>query len=200
MWLVPGEGCRYKAGESLAALARTVELPPCLLVRRFLEFNPKAYCLVSAIQLVYSLASFPPSYFDDMAHSFGLLCAVCRKSLGCQGTNTGVPDVAARGVAFSLCLQKGTHVLRNPKLLEGLSQSRQTDAEHVAAGQKPDMRQDHGEQQGAFKALMTRLQADIVEASEQDTISSPQADLMRSVVGMRTSSADDSLAYIGRQI
>lgn len=40
-------GCRYKAGESLAALARSVELPQCLLIRRFLEFIPEANGLVS---------------------------------------------------------------------------------------------------------------------------------------------------------
>lgn len=101
------------------------------------------------------------------------------------------------GAQPPLCLQKGTHVLRNPKLLEGLSQVPQTDAEHVAAAQKPDMKQDRGEQQGTFETLMARLQADIVEASEQDTISSPQADLMRSVVGMRPSSANALFAYTG---
>lgn len=39
---------RYIAGESLAALARVVELPPCLLVRRFLELIPELQGLVSA--------------------------------------------------------------------------------------------------------------------------------------------------------
>ena len=73
-------------------------------------------------------------------------------------------------------------MLRKPKLLEGLSQLRLEHAEHI--GHTSDMRQDYGERQRAFRTLMARLQADIVEASEQDTISSPQADLMRSIIGM----------------
>ena len=88
-------------------------------------------------------------------------------------------------------------MLRNPKLLEGLSQSPLVDAEHAAAGHRPDARQDHGEQQGPFRTLMARLQADIVEASQQDTISSPQADLMRSVIGMRPSSAQCYISIHG---
>lgn len=82
-----------------------------------------------------------------------------------------------------LGLQKGTHVLRNPKLLESLVQPPPLGAEQAAGSQEPVLQRDMPEEQARFKALMSRLQADIVEASEQDTISSPQADLMRSVIG-----------------
>ena len=37
---------RYVSGEALAALACEAELPPCLLVRRFLELMPEAHGLV----------------------------------------------------------------------------------------------------------------------------------------------------------
>lgn len=37
---------RYVSGETLAELACEAELPPCLLVRRFLELIPEAQGLV----------------------------------------------------------------------------------------------------------------------------------------------------------
>ena len=69
-----------------------------------------------------------------------------------------------------LGLQKGTHVLRNPKLLESLVQPPLLGAEQAADGHEPVLQQDPPQQQAGFKALMSRLQADIVEASKQDTI------------------------------
>lgn len=84
-----------------------------------------------------------------------------------------------------LGLQKGTHVLRNPKLLESLLQPPLVGDEQAADDIEPGKRQDATDKQATLKALVSRLQADIVEASEHDTISSPQADLMRSVIGTR---------------
>ena len=92
-----------------------------------------------------------------------------------------------------LGLQKGTHVLRNPKLLESLVQPPLLGAEQAADGHEPVLQQDPPQQQAGFKALMSRLQADIVEASKQDTISSPQADLMRSVTGTPLLTVQDKL-------
>ena len=95
-----------------------------------------------------------------------------------------------------LGLQKGTHVLRNPKLLESLVQPPLMGAEQAAKGHEPVLQQGSIEEQAGFKALMSRLQADIIEASEQDTVSSPQADLMRSVIGMPLHHARESLCGV----
>ncbi|CAK0759457.1 hypothetical protein CVIRNUC_002699 [Coccomyxa viridis] len=115
---LPGLYKRYVSGETLAELACEAELPPCLLVRRFLELIPEA-----------------------------------------QGL-------------------KATHVLRNPKLLSSLPDG------HAAAAASCEVPMPMSvDQQGLSAALLSRLQADIMEAAEWDTVSSPQADLMRSVLG-----------------
>ena len=69
--------CRYKAGEPLGALARSVELPPCLLVRRFLEFIPEAHGLVSAVLQHSSLLQHDFSCLDKVLYEFGLMCLLC---------------------------------------------------------------------------------------------------------------------------
>ena len=75
-------------------------------------------------------------------------------------------------------LQKGTHVLRNPKLLSDLPQA-PSETEDPSG---PTQRESHRR----FQVLMKRLQADIIDASDWDVISSPQADIMRSVLGGST--------------
>ena len=76
---------------------------------------------------------------------------------------------------YSWRLQKGTHVLRNPKLLSDLPQvPSETEGPADPAQSEKHLR---------FQALMKRLQADIADASDWDVISSPQADIMRNVLG-----------------
>lgn len=69
-------------------------------------------------------------------------------------------------------------MLRNPKLLSSLPDG------HAAAAASCEVPMPMSvDQQGLSAALLSRLQADIMEAAEWDTVSSPQADLMRSVLG-----------------
>ncbi len=50
-----------------------------------------------------------------------------------------------------LGLQKGTHVLRNPKLLESLVQPPLLGAEQAADGHEPVLQQDPPQQQAGFQ-------------------------------------------------
>ncbi len=72
-------------------------------------------------------------------------------------------------------MQKCTHVLRNPKLLSDLSQA--------PSGTEGPSGHAQGGNHEQFQALMKRLQADIADAADWDVVSSPQADIMRSVLG-----------------
>ena len=178
-------GCRWKAGQSLATLARSVELPPCLLVRRFLELIPEAHGLVSSHPTLQALSvlTLPkwsgrftccPAEVDSAIHQANspcqgqLLCMLCAYHTTPQ--------------ALHAFLQKGTHVLRNPKLLEGLSEAPSANAA-VSVCHEASERRSTDEDQSKFRALMTRLQTEIILAAESDIISSPQADLMRSIIG-----------------
>lgn len=66
-------------------------------------------------------------------------------------------------------------MLRNPKLLSDLPQAPSETEDPSGPAQS--------ENHGRLQALMKRLQADITDASDWDVISSPQADIMRSVLG-----------------
>lgn len=73
-------------------------------------------------------------------------------------------------------------MLRKPKLLDGLSEAASEGASSAAADHVASV-PSSGAGIGSFRALMSRMQADIIEASDWDIISSPQADLMRSIIG-----------------
>ena len=68
------------------------------------------------------------------------------------------------------CLQKSTQVLRNPSLLLRQQASGASDSREEAP---PD----------AAGELLQRLQRDITEAAELDTLYSPQSDIIRHVLG-----------------
>lgn len=177
-------GCRWKAGQSLATLARSVELPPCLLIRRFLELIPEAHGLVSSHPTLQALCilNLPKWTGRFRCCPAEVASTMHRGNSPCQGQLLCMRCAYhATPQALFAVLQKGTHVLRNPKLLEDLSEAPSATADGSVCHEAPERSID--ENQGNFKVLMARLQADIILAAQSDIISSPQADLMRSIIG-----------------
>ena len=106
--------CRYKAGEPLGALARSVELPPCLLVRRFLEFIPEAHGLVSAVLQHSSLLQHDFSCLDKVLYEFGLMCLLCLAAVLYQ-TQALVHLTWPHGLMLHVWLAEGDTRAAQPK-------------------------------------------------------------------------------------